>query len=189
MQKFERLATGLDVAPLLAALEATPELWGQITARQELPGGSHGDTECIFVRGPRALTIEDYFYDTGAFDYPAMDVLADALVPLMRPLLVETLGVTELGRVLIVRLKPGGHVGEHIDEGVYADHYSRFHIAVTGEPGSTLTAGDEVQHFAPGEAWWFDHKAVHSADNQADTPRIHIIFDAVTPRFSVHVPD
>lgn len=86
MPNFERIATGLDVAPLLAALDAMPELWGEITLRQ---------------------------------DYP----------------------------------------------------------------GSVLTAGGEVQHFAPGEAWWFDHKVEHTADNLGESPRIHIIFDAVTARF------
>ena len=186
---FERLATGIDVSPLIAVLDENPDLWKQITARQDLPGGSHADTECIFVRGPDELTIESYFYSTSANDYPAMAVLGEALIPIMRPILTDVLGVTELGRVLIVKLQPGGHVGEHIDECMYADHYSRFHIALTGEPGSTLTADGEVQHFAPGEAWWFDHKSMHSADNKADTPRIHIIFDAVTPRFRVRVSE
>lgn len=189
MRNFELLASGIDVAPLIELLDAAPELWAQITARQDLPGGSHADTDCIFVRGPDELTLDSYFYGTSARDYPAMDVLQDALIPIMRPILTDVLGVTELGRVLIVRLKPGGHVGEHIDEGVYADHFSRFHIAITGEAGSELTADGEVQHFAPGEAWWFDHKSLHSADNKADTPRIHIIFDAVTPRYRVRVSE
>ena len=180
---FDRIATGLDVAPLLAALDAMPELWGEITLRQDYPGSAHHDTDCIFLRGPRSFTPEDYFFDLGSFDYPAMDKLADALVPLLRQLLQDVLQVEELGRVLIVRLKPGGHVDAHVDEGDYADHFARFHVALTGEPGSVLTAGGEVQHFAPGEAWWFDHKVEHTADNLGDVPRIHIIFDAVTQRF------
>lgn len=186
MLNFERLATGIDVAPLLAVLDANPELWGQITLRQEYPGSAHHDTDCIFLRGPKAFTREDYFFDLGSYDYPAVDQLADVLVPVVRPVL-QALGVTELGRALIVRLQPGGHVDAHVDEGDYADHFSRFHVCLRAQPGSTLTAGDETQHFAPGEAWWFDHKALHTADNLTDEARIHIIFDAVTPKYRVRV--
>jgi hypothetical protein len=112
-----------------------------------------------------------------------MDTLADVLVPILRPLLTDVLQVEELGRVLIVKLKSGGVVTPHIDEGTYADHYARFHVAVTGTDKATLTAGPNTQHFAPGEAWWFDHKVTHSARNDGDTDRIHIIIDAVTARF------
>jgi hypothetical protein len=183
MRNFELIATGVDVAPIIAALDAMPELWDEITIRQDHPGSAHHDTDCIFLRGPRAFTVEDYLYDLGAYDYPAMDKLASVLVPVLRPLLQDALRVDELGRVLIVRLKPGGHIDPHVDEGDYADHYSRFHLALTGDACSTLTAGGETQHFAPGELWWFDHKAEHTAANASDQPRIHIIIDAVTPLF------
>jgi len=188
MKQFDLVAQGLDVAPLLAALEAKPELWNDITIRQDFPGSAHHDTECIFLRGPATFTVYDYFDNTFAYDYRAMDVLEDVVAPLLKPVL-QGLGATELGYVLIVKLQPGGHVDEHIDEGTYADHYSRFHLALTGEEGATLTAGGETQHFAPGEVWWFNHKALHSADNKSESPRIHVIFDAVTPRYRVHVPE
>lgn len=187
MRNFERVAEGLDVQPLLDALAARPELWGEITIRQHYPGSAHKDTEAIFLRGPYQFTFRDYMMDTTAYDYPAMDALSAQLVPLVRPVL-QQLGVTELGYVMLVRLAPGGVIKPHVDEGAYADHYSRLHLALTGEPGATLTAGDETQHFAPGECWWFNHKVRHSAVNDSDQPRIHLIIDAVTPRFAVHVP-
>jgi hypothetical protein len=160
-----------------------PHLWDEITARQEYTGSAHKDTQCIYPRGPYKFTPYYYMFHTGAYDYPVMDTLADVLVPVLRPLLTDALQVEELGRVLIVKLKPGGVVTPHIDEGTYADHYARFHVAVTGNEQATLTAGPNTQHFAPGEAWWFDHKVTHSARNDSDTDRIHIIIDAVTPRF------
>lgn len=184
--RFERIAHGLNVAPLLAAIEANADLWHQITVRQCFPGTSHGDTETIYLRGPRAFSVEDYVGDPYAYDYPALDALSPAIADLLGPALQE-LQVTELGYVLLVKLKPGGHVSEHIDEGIYADHYSRFHLCLAADHGSTLTAGGETQPIAPGEMWWFDHKALHSADNLGDSPRIHLIFDAVTPRFRVPV--
>jgi len=183
MRTFEQVATGLDVEPLLARLNEMPQLWGEITARQEYTGTAHTDTECIYPRGPYKFTPYYYMFDLGAYDYPVMDMLADVLVPVLRPLLTDVLKVEELGRVLIVKLKPGGVVTPHIDEGTYADYYARFHVAVTGTDKATLTAGPNTQHFAPGEAWWFDHKVTHSARNDGDTDRIHIIIDAVTSLF------
>ncbi len=181
--RFERVATDLDVEPIRARLEAMPHLWDEITARQEYSGSAHIDTQCIYPRGPYKFTPYYYMFHTGAYDYPVMDTLADVLVPILRPLLTDVLKVDELGRVLIVKLKPGGVVTPHVDEGTYADHYARFHVAVTGSDKATLTAGGETHHIEPGEAWWFDHKVEHSAQNDGDTDRIHIIIDAVTPRF------
>lgn len=177
---FKRLAQGLDVQPLLAALSARPELWDAITVRQYALGSAHRDTRSIYLRGPYDFTFKDYFMTVEAYDYPLMDELSEVLIPLLRPMLQE-LGVTELGYVMLVELKPGGHVKAHVDSGKYADHYCRFHLTITGEQGSTLTAGGETQHFAPGELWWFNHKALHYADNTSDAARIHLILDAVVP--------
>jgi len=178
---FKRLAQGLDIQPLLDAVSANPELWNAITVRQDHTGSAHKDTRAIYLRGPFDFTFKDYFMTVEAYDYPLMDELKDVLVPLLSPVLKE-LGVTELGYVMLVELKPGGHVKKHIDQGKYADHYCRFHVAITGEQGATLTVGGESQHFDPGELWWFNHKTMHYADNKSETPRIHLIFDAVTTR-------
>jgi hypothetical protein len=172
---FRRVAYGLDVAPLLADIEAA-NLWREITARQDFPGSAHHDTECIFLRGPADPV--DYQTCTRAMNYPALGILAGGVEPLLCPLL-EQIGATELGYALIVRLRPGGHIDEHIDEGAYSDHYSRFHIALAAWPGATLTVGGETRHFRPGSAWWFNHKAKHSGDNRSAAWRIHLIFDAV----------
>lgn len=175
MQAFKQIASGLKVQPLLDLLDAKPELWDQITLRQQFEGSAHKDTECIFVRGPESFTIDKYFFDVGSYDYSVMQDLASELVPLLQPLLTETLQVKELGRVMIVKFKPGGHISEHMDEGKYADHFARFHIALKTNPKATLTVGGQTRNLDAGEAWWFNHKLKHSGDNLGDTDRIHII--------------
>lgn len=187
MTNHEFITTGLDVAPLLAELDKHADLWDQITIRQDYPGSAHHDTQAIFLRGPWRFTMADYMYKTDAYDYPALDAMESVLTTLLRPVLKD-LGVTELGYVIVAKLKPGGHIDEHVDEGTYADHFSRFHIALNDLPGATLTVNGEAQHYAPGELWWFNHKVRHSGDNHSDQARIHLIFDAVTPRYTVHVP-
>ena len=53
---FVRIADGLDVEPLLKLLDAKPELWREITARQKATRSAHKDTECIYVRGPLKMS-------------------------------------------------------------------------------------------------------------------------------------
>lgn len=182
---FKLLDSGLDVQPIVEKILESPELWKEITARQEYTGSAHKDTECIFLRGPYAFTPYYYIYDTGSFDYPVIDKFSDVLIPVLRPLLKDVIQVTELGRVLVVNLKAGGKVTKHVDQGKYADHFARFHLALSGNDQCYLVVGDDKVCMKPGEAWWFDHKQEHSAYNAGDSDRWHIIIDAVSPLFPV----
>lgn len=184
MPNFARLAENLNVEPVLGALNARPELWDEITARQDHPGSPHHDTRCIWARGPRELSIEAVFNDVASTDYPAMHTLAPELYPLMNPVL-RTMGVEHLGRVLITTLKPGGAIDPHEDQGLYAKTFSRFHIALSSKPGNVFGCGAEQVHMKPGELWWFNHRDEHWLRNDSDEERIHIIFDAIAPGFEV----
>jgi hypothetical protein len=184
MKHNVELLTGLDVRPLLDKLEAMPKLWKEITLRQDYPGSAHGDTECIFIRGPEAFTPEKYFNDLGSYNYPASLAVRDEIAPLLNAV-AGAVDMQEMGRILIVKLKPGGHVKEHSDEGSYADYFSRFHIVLATNPQCTNTTGGESDHWPVGTAWWFNHKQMHTADNGGDTDRIHIIVDAVSTLFPV----
>ena len=176
---FKRIAQRLNVEPLLKLLDAKPELWKEITDRQRFSKSPHKDTESIYVRGPLKMSIYYVMWDTGSYDYPCMEYLKPALVPLMRPIL-EKLEVKEMGRVLIVNLKPCGHVKKHNDQGTYADYYSRFHLVLRSNEHCFQTCGNELQRFEVGDVWWFNHKKLHTADNVGTTDRVHIIFDCVT---------
>ena len=176
---FIRIAEGLDVEPLLELLDAKPELWKEIEARQKCTNSPHKDTESIYVRGPFKMSLYYVLWDTGSYDYPCMEYLKPALVPLMRPIL-EKLEVKDMGRLLIVNLKPSGHVTKHNDQGTYADHYQRFHLVLRSNRWCRQTCGDQEQKFEEGEVWWFNHKKLHTADNVGMTDRVHIIFDCVT---------
>ena len=176
---FRRIAEGLDVEPLLQLLDAKPELWKEIETRQQFTNSPHKDTETIYVRG--ALKMSPYYllWDTGSYDYPCMEYLKPALVPLLQPILKQ-LGVEDLGRVLIVNLKATGQVTRHIDQGTYADHYERFHLVLRSNRHCFLTSGNWVLNLQEGECWWFNNKALHSAENNStEYDRWHIIFDCV----------
>jgi hypothetical protein len=187
-RNFEFITSGLDVAPLAALLEANPPWWRDITMRQEHLGSAHYATQCIYLRGPLGFTIEEYFQDISAIDYPLLEPLLPALMPVVRPLLT-CINWRELGRILIVRLPAGAELDQHVDQGDYARHYARFHIPLVTNADCALVVAGDAQHMAVGEAWWFNHHKPHYARNHGATDRVHLIVDAVSPRFPSPEPD
>lgn len=175
---FERICEGLPIEPLLAALDARPDWWNEIVIRQIFLGSAHHMTQSIHLRGPLSFCYEDAFLSTATQDYPLLEPLMPVLMPVLSPLLTA-IAYRELGRVLIVRLPPGGALDPHIDQGVYAEHFDRYHVALRTNADCCLVVDDEPQHMAAGEAWRFDHRKTHSAFNRGSVERIHLILDAV----------
>tara|TARA_R110002096_G_scaffold17205_5_gene59491 strand:- start:807 stop:1319 length:513 start_codon:yes stop_codon:yes gene_type:complete len=161
-----------DLAHFL--LEPEHELWDRVTVRQDFQGTAHSKTRTVFFRGPARPEWDCV---------PSVDTYgADALQDIYADLLADVynlLPIKELGRVMLVELAPGGEIREHTDEGAYAEHFDRFHIAITNSPKSSLTVGGEEKSFGQGECWWFNHRLPHSAANLDRSRRVHLIFDAV----------
>jgi GNAT superfamily N-acetyltransferase len=193
----ERLATEIDVAPLAQAIRDNPMLWAQNVLRQSYEGSAHSATQAIILRGPTYVSVEKIFNTLEAVDYPAIG----ALVPAINELMIKALeiisagnydpygqveGVEELGRVMLVELEPGGKIEPHVDEGIYADHFQRFHLVVESDGTSWATHEGAAVHYTSmneGELWAVPHKMKHSFENNTSKPRIHMIIDAVSKRF------
>jgi hypothetical protein len=175
---FKRICEGLPIEPLLKQLDAHPDWWNEIVIRQIFLGSAHHMTQSIHLRGPVSFCYEDAFLSTETHDYPLLAPLMPALMPVIGSLL-SAIRYSELGRVLIVRLPPGGALDPHIDQGAYAEHFTRYHVALRTNEDCALVVDDEPQHMAAGEAWWFEHRKTHSAFNRGSVERIHLILDAV----------
>lgn len=178
---FQKVLSFIDVRAALAELEAQPELWSEITLRQDYPGSAHHDTESIILRGPRAVA--NPFNEIAAHMYPAFEKLPQCAH--LAGMLAQQLDASKVGRVMVVRLKAGGAIDPHVDEGAYAEHYSRFHIVLSSEEGNVFQCGGRLQWMEPGTAWWFNHRVEHDVTNASASPRVHLIVDLVTPRFVV----
>jgi hypothetical protein len=176
---FRRIKDGLDVAPALAILNSQPSLWRIFTGRQLYEGSAHADTETIILRGP--TTLENVFDNLDSDDHVVTQSL-QSVVQLIHEA-IASLEAREVGRALLVRLKPRGAITPHTDEGRYARYYARFHIPLCSPPDCLFSAGDESVHMAPGELWWFNHQVPHSVTNGAE-PRIHLIVDLCAPGFT-----
>lgn len=179
--RFATVAQGLNIAPTLDALFMRPDLWTQITGRQEFAGTAHHATHTVFLRMAPDWSPLALFNSTVAVDFPAL-----AELPEIRPLLSECLalvGAVEVGRIMLVKLASYASVDRHFDGGGYAEHFDRFHLALAADTGSELIVDEEARHVAPGELVWFNHRREHFARNISPVPRIHLIIDAVAPRW------
>lgn len=78
-------------------------------------------------------------------------------------------------RAAFFRLKPGGRVGDHIDDGTYYLDKDRYHLSLQGT--YRYKVGDEERIIEPGTFFWFDNKKTHSAINLAGEDRITFVFD------------
>lgn len=178
MHRFRRVAANIDVSAINEQLANSETLWTEITARQDFDGTAHVDTETIFLLGPAELTAESAQHSLSVVSYPPLRLFWPDVADIVEPL-EPRLGITEYGRAMIVKLKPGGRIAPHTDEGGYAEHFSRLHIVLQSDPGNRFECGNESAQMLPGEAWWFDHQVEHSAANNSKSDRIHLIMDVV----------
>lgn len=182
MNNFQRLATGVNVIPLMNAIIRDSALWNQNTLRTQHPGTAHAQVDDIWLRfneieEDELLKVAD---DTECVNYPAWWALPQA-----RDLIFNLMRVVEgerLGRVLVTRLRPGARVTPHCDGGAPATYYDRFHIVLHSRPGCVFRAGDEHVNMLTGEVWWFDNTKEHEVVNDSDDDRIHLIVDIRTSK-------
>lgn len=194
-ERFKLIAEGLDVQPLLTKLAEHPELWKEHTERQSYPSSAHKDTETIYLRWARDKSLAGAWYDLTSEDMPAAATLCPAASDLVRVCLDHIFGkgwdmlgienklYPNVGRVILTKLKPGGVIAEHVDEGPYADRYDRFHVALQGHPGDLLIVDGGSTWMEPGQLWWFNHKRPHMVEHHGEKDRIHLILDVVAPQY------
>lgn len=179
--EFQFLASfgSMLIDPVMHELESVDQtLWDRYTERQSYQGSAHHATKTIYLRGPHEWTQECVQLSLSSVDY----VFEQRLLPRTTRLMGNIfglLGATDWGRVMVVALKPHGSIDEHVDEGLYAEHYQRVHLVLSAEPNRDyFYCGDDVRVFNNGELWWFNHRLIHSASNLSSThPRIHLILD------------
>lgn len=174
--RFTRIAAGINVTPILAELDAAPELWLADTSRQRKVRCQR-DTQNIFLRVARkplppgvanANDVHESRTARSAARFPRTLGFCQKVAELQGG---------ALGRAALVALQPRGWVRPHIDLGAYYRLRDRYHLVARSRGGSPLTSGGETVVMREGELWVFDNKAKHDARNPTDEPRVHLIFD------------
>lgn len=129
--------------------------------------------------------MENWFEDIPQVDYSILKDWKSARAILARikdavqPLFPDRNIV--LGKAMIVRLKVGGYVDWHTDEGEYAKVHDRAHLCLLPSPGAWLYSGGEAYQPPVGQLTWFNNRVPHSALNMGPVARTHLICDIRKP--------
>ncbi|MFT6909017.1 MAG: hypothetical protein ACJAS1_005724, partial [Oleiphilaceae bacterium] len=174
---FKKILHPIPFGNIRKEIEKNVDLWEENTSRQENLKVQR-ETQTIFLRTAQKPFTKGYSGNDVQRNVETANV---KYFPLLMKTLYEfaQLSNGELSRVTIVRLQPLGEVYPHIDEGKYYSYRDRYHIVVDSQNGSIMAAGDENLTWHEGEFWRFDNKALHSAINNSDSFRVHIIFDVL----------
>jgi len=180
MEHFLKLASGVDITPLLLAVKRRPDLWREDTHIRDYPQGPFKDVESIILRfpiKPETLKKKDLkkWDQHESVDYPPYALLPEAR-QLVNSLMTRVSG-ERLGRVVLNKLRPGGRIFAHEDSPEHASYYERFHIVLHSSPGVLFRAGEESVHMGTGEVWWFNNAINHEVINNSASERIHLIVD------------
>lgn len=167
--KIARIATGVNVTPLLWALQANPQLWNADTQRTEDTASPHREVDDIWVRysaTPKEPGPHESIW------YPAAELLPvrELVFPLMS--LVDG---ERLGGVLITRIPAGAKCHPHRDNGWHASYYSKFAIQVQSAPGQAFCFEGERLEPMPGDVYTFDNSHTHWVTNDTPHDRITLI--------------
>lgn len=171
MRYFYRLAEGVRVLPLMAAVARQPSLWNADNCRREFNGTPHAATSDILLRFGSKDGKELETTDTDV-----MQKLPDVKSEILN--VMRLVQGSRLGRVIITKLEPGKKILPHADtQGEYAKYYTRYHLVLQGLPGSIFTCGDETVGMLTGELWWFSAQDEHSVTNNSRDDRVHMLID------------
>lgn len=179
MQNFLKIASGVDVMPLVLALQRQPELFGRNKERQYSPDPTHREMTDVWVR----MNDRKQFDESGDWSkscdehdsvwYPEADA-----IPQVRPIVFALMARVEgerLGGILITKLPPGGKLAPHIDYGWHAGYYDKYYVALHNKPGSRFSFPDGSFEAVSGDVYWFRNDVLHSVTNDSDDDRLSMI--------------
>jgi len=176
MSKIKLIANGINVVPLVAALQRNPQFWNEHTMRTENETSPHYELDDIWVRFNDIKNYNDnhadFISEHDSVWYPCTDVLPvkDLVYPLMAAVKGE-----RLGGILITRIKPGQICKPHEDTGWHAKYYHKYAIQLQGNIKQAFHFEDESLVTFPGDVYWFDNSFKHWVTNDSDQDRITMI--------------
>ena len=174
MLPYTKLDIIFDVAELANALEST-DLFGEFPQRG-LPGSPHESMTDIWVRykdPTDAVRTGDWSAFTEEHESEWLKDLPG--VKDMCAKLMDLLGGTRLGGVLITKLPPGHVIHPHTDDGWHASYYDKYFVAIKNEPGAKFCFEAGSIDPKPGEVHAFRNDVTHWVVNNSKVDRIAMI--------------
>lgn len=148
--------------------------FGEDQVRQ-YPGSAHIEITDILLRGPDVADLITMHQDIECGDYPNMKLFPEIsqYVDKVR----EKVDAVKVGRVIITRLKSGGRIKEHTDEGPVPEFYQRYHYVIQGGEANLFYIDGDRQVMQTGELWHVNVRKPHHVVNAGGKDRIHLIMD------------
>lgn len=85
----------------------------------------------------------------------------------------------EYGRIFFSNHLAKTKIGLHVDEGAYFDYYDRFHFVIDQVDGSNVFyIRNDPMLLLTGSLYWVNNHVPHWLENESDSDRINLIFDA-----------
>ncbi|HEU0135520.1 MAG TPA: aspartyl/asparaginyl beta-hydroxylase domain-containing protein [Allosphingosinicella sp.] len=88
-----------------------------------------------------------------------------------------------LRSVRLMRLAPGSRILEHSDDLDAESGTLRLHVPVSTNPAVQFRLGGSPVAMTPGSVWYLRLSEPHSAANDGDTARVHLVLDAEMNRW------
>lgn len=181
MNFISEIPHSIDTSDILDELESKEEAWTLDTSRQR-KYKSQQDTETIFLRSVQKPFPANVPPDSGTNQvHPSRETsLAKDFPEAMKAAAgIASLVDGELGRVMLVKLKPGGRIPAHSDNGDYFRVRHRFQLLLTSNDGVSLACRDEHVTPVSGQLIWCDNKEQYEESNQGTTPTVRLIVDVL----------
>lgn len=175
--KIARIGSGVDVQPLLWALQENPQLWNVHSGRTKPADSPHREVDDIWARFAPEGSSGGEPHDS--IWYPAAAVLPvrEIVFPLMTMVAGE-----RLGGVLITRIPAGRTCYPHADHGWHARHYEKFAVQLQSAPGQFFCFEGERLEAKPGDIYTFNNAFEHWVTNDTAHDRITLIVCIKTGR-------
>lgn len=169
---FRRLSARFDVVPLQADLAALADApW-----TPHFNDGDHdGRWSGLPLRAPRdGDPLVPAALPPEAFGPTAWLARAPALAAVLATL------PWPMRSARLLRLDPGGFVREHCDPGLGLDDgEARLHVPITTHARAFFYVDGRRAPMREGELWYADVSRRHRVHNLGDTPRVHLVVDAL----------
>ena len=176
MSFFRRVAD-CDVSPVVAELDAQPDLWNTITLRRDAPNSPHSEMSDIWVRYNDIRKFTDNYLRLNdehvPIWYPAWYRL-----PSLRPIVFGLMTLVQgemLGGILITKIPPGKGIARHVDRGWHVDYYDKFYVQLRNAEGASFCFDGEAHTPKPGEIWMVDNREPHWIENNSSEDRMTLI--------------
>lgn len=165
----------LDITLILKNLSTfTEEQWNEHNHRNA-DFRAHNQTNSLEILWDKNSLKTGLIGAKNKTNYKQLDF--DYIRNLLQPIYEKHYGPGYFIRVLLPRLKPGGSIPIHKDNGKSLMEVKRTHIPLITNENILFKVGDTTKNLKAGEVWEINNGREHAVNNNSDEYRIHLIVD------------